>query len=244
MSVKVGSCLTSDTGKITCMNCGVRNCSLLNELSYNELEVLNKNRYVVHYKAGETICKTGTKSLGLLCLNKGKVKIVRRGVNGTEQIVALRKAVNFIGLRALMRESAYMASAVALEDVSICVIDEGNFFKVIGDDKGLALKIIRLFAHELDETDNRMVNLTQKHVRARLADALLMINEIYGANADTGILNVSLKRAELAALANMTPSNTIRVLSSFVKENLIEVNQRDIIIKNLKALNDISVFGR
>ena len=226
------------------MNCSMRDHSLLNELRYEELEVLNKNRYTVSYKAGETICKEGSKSLGLLCLNKGKVKIIRRGTNGTEQIVALRKSVDFIGFRTLVGENVYMASAVALEDVTICIIDKNDFFKVIGDNKQLAFRIIRLLANELNETDTRMINLTQKHVRARLADALLMVNEVYGTFPDKGALNVPLKRSDLAALSNMTTANAVRVLSSFAKENLIEVNQRDIRIKDLKALKDISVFGR
>jgi CRP-like cAMP-binding protein len=243
MPVNVNPNLSLDTGKNTCMNCSMRTHSLLNELSYNELEALNKNRYVVTYKAGETICKEGSKPLGLLCLNKGKVKITRRGVNGTEQIVALRKAVDFIGFRALMGENVCLSSAVALENVSTCIIDKNEFFKVIKDNHLLAFKIIRLFAHELTETDNRIINLTQKHIRARLADALLMINEVYG-TCPLGILDISLKRSDLAALANVTTANTIRLLSSFVKEDLIEVNQRDIKIKNLKALKDISVFGR
>lgn len=229
--------------KNTCMNCRMRKHSLLNELSHDELKLLNKNRYTVSYRAGEIICKEGAKSLGLICLSKGKVKIVKRGVNGTEQIVALKKTVDFIGFPTLMKESVYLTSALALEDVSVCIIDKSALFKIIGDNENFALKIIRSLAHELSEMDNRLVNLTQKPIRARLADALLMINEIYGSCPDLGILDVSLKRSDLAALTNMTTANVIRVLSSYAKENLIEVNRRDIKIKNIKALKELSVFA-
>lgn len=91
--------------------------------------------------------------------------------------------------------------------------------------------------------DNRLINLTQKHILVRLADALILINDIYGTNSDTGNLNVSLKRSDLAALASMTVANTIKILSSLVKEKLIEVNKRNIKIKNLKGLKELSVFG-
>ncbi len=227
--------------KNTCMKCVERDHSLLNELSYDELEVLNRNRYTVSYKTGETICKEGTKSLGLICLNKGKVKIARTGMSGTEQILALKKPMNFIGFRTLMNGNIYLSSATALEDVSVCIIDKKDFFKVIASNNQMAFKIMRFFAHELDEMDNRLVNLTQKHIRARMADALIMINNIYGTNG-TGILNVSLKRSDLAALAHTSIANAIKLLSSFTDENLIEVNRRDIKIKNLQGLNDISVF--
>ncbi|MCK5400742.1 MAG: winged helix-turn-helix domain-containing protein, partial [Flavobacteriaceae bacterium] len=59
-----------------------------------------------------------------------------------------------------------------------------------------------------------------------------------------GVLNVSLKRSDLASLANMTTANAIRVLSSFSKENLVDVNRRNIKIIDLKVLKDISTFDR
>ena len=89
-----------------------------------------------------------------------------------------------------------------------------------------------------------MINLTQKHIRARLADALLLVHDIYGISPDDGALNVLLKRADLAALANMATANAIRILSSFAKENLIGIRGRKIKINNLKALKEISVYSR
>ena len=84
----------------------------------------------------------------------------------------------------------YLTSAIALEDSLICIIDKNDFFKVIENNNSLAFKIIRLFAHELNEADLRMVNLTQKHVRARMADALLLVNDIYGTYPDNGTWSV------------------------------------------------------
>ncbi len=226
------------------MNCIKRNNSLLNNLSNDELKILDKNKYSISYKSGEIICKEGSIPLGLICLNKGKVKIVRRGIHGTEQIVGLKKSVDFVGFRALMGGSSCLASSVVLEDSTVCIIKKKDFFKVIKTNKKLAFKIIQFFALDLIKYDGRLINLTQKHVRARLAEALLLINDIYGTNPRTGILNVNLKRSDLAGLSNMTTPNAIRVLSSFNKENLVDVNFQNIKINDLTALKDISDFDR
>lgn len=226
----------------SCLFCAKRTNSLLSDLSNNELKILNSNRYEVSYKSGEIICKEGTKPFGLICLNKGKVKIVRRGINGNEQIVGLKKAVDFIGFMALMGGGSCLSSATTLEDSNVCVIEKKDFFKVIENNKNLAFKIIKLFANNLIKKDSRLVSLSQKHIRARLADALLLINDIYRANPETGILNVSLKRSDLASLSNMTTANAIRILSCFKEENLIDVCHRKIKIKNLKGLKDISAL--
>jgi CRP-like cAMP-binding protein len=233
-----------DNRKNSCINCTKRKNSLFRDLSNDELRSLDKNKYSVFYRSGEIICKEGSKPLGLICLNKGKVKIVRRGVNGTNQIIGLKKSVDFIGFRDLMRENSCLASSVALEDSDICIIKKKDFFKVIEGNNNLAFKIMKLLAQDLVKSDGRLVNLTQKHVRARLAEALLLINDIYGANTITGILNIRLKRADLAGLSNMTTPNAIRVLSSFNKENLVDVKNQKIKITNLKVMKEISAFDR
>ena len=229
---------------ISCLNCTRRNNSLFSDLSDEELERINEDRYCVNYKLGEVICRTGTKPMGLICLNKGKVKIIRKGINGTDQIIGLKKAVDFIGFRALMGGNSCLASYVALEDSTICVIKKKKFYKVIEGNSKLALKIMKSLAMDLIKSDSRLVNLTQKHVRARLADALILINDIYGTNSSTGNLNVTLKRSDLGGLSNMSTSNAIRVLSSFNKENLVDVNRQSIKINNLKILKEISTFDR
>jgi len=230
--------------KLNCQNCSTKNISLFNELSNEELEILNKNQYCLQYKRGGEICKKGAYPTSLICLSKGKVKITRSSNNGTQQIVGLRKPGDFLGFRALMGEKSYVASVIALEEASVCFIDKKDFFKVIEMNKDLSYKIMRYLAQQLLENDSRLVNLTTKHVRARLADTLLMINEFFGAYPDNGYLTIKLKREELAAMANMTTSNAIRILSSFKEENILEVHLRDIKIKDLKKLQKISDFNK
>lgn len=229
---------------ISCLNCTGRNNSLFSDLSNEELKRINENKYCVTYKLGEVICRTGTKPRGLICLNKGKVKIIRKGVNGTDQIVGLKKAVDFLGIRALLGGISYLASYVALEDSTVCVIKKKKFRKVVEGNGKLSSKIMKSLAMDLIKSDGRLVNLTQKHVRARLAEALLLINHIYGTNSTTGNLNVNLKRSDLAGLSNMATPNAIRVLGSFKKEKLVEVNKQSIKLTNLNVLKEISDFDK
>jgi CRP/FNR family transcriptional regulator len=226
--------------KNTCMNCIKKEHSLLNELAYHELETLENNRTVVDYKKGEVICKEGTRPLGLLCLNAGKVKIMRKAHNGIEQIIALKKPVNFINLRAVVNDEPYHTSAISLDDSSVCIIGQENFLKVINNNPGLSLKIIRSLTKELDEADARFANMTQKHLHARLADALLLLYDIYGTLPDGKTLNCTMKRAELAAMSNMTTANVIRTLSAFEKEDLVRLVKKQIKITDIERMKQTS----
>ena len=104
-----------------------------------------------------------------------------------------------------------------------------------------------VFIHELSRnlggSDTRLVNLTQKHIRGRLAEALLALKESYGLEDDNTTLRIYLSREDLANLSNMTTSNAIRTLSNFVAEKIIIVDGRRIKILNEQALRKISKFG-
>ncbi|HCM20396.1 MAG TPA: Crp/Fnr family transcriptional regulator, partial [Porphyromonadaceae bacterium] len=72
------------------------------------------------------------------------------------------------------------------------------------------------------------VNLTQKHVRGRLAEALIFLRESYGLEEDGATISIYLSRDDLASLSNMTTSNAIRTLSTFVDEHVITIDGRKI----------------
>jgi CRP-like cAMP-binding protein len=98
-------------------------------------------------------------------------------------------------------------------------------------------------ATELGNSDERTVSLTQKHVRGRLAEALLLLKESYGVEEDGHTLNIYLTREDIANLSNMTTSNAIRTLSTFTEEDLISTDGRKIRILKEEELRKISRYG-
>lgn len=242
MAVESPCGLFSDTCDNSCMTCWVKDLSLLNELSFEELEILNEKRGTYFYKAGDVIYKEDDHALGLYCLHSGKVKIVKSGLSNNP-IVALKKPVNFFGLKSLMLEKPHSTTAVALEPCTVCIIDRENFLKIVKGNSDLSFKVMKLLSENLEYANKRMVGLTQKHLRARLTDALLMLMEQYGTISDNKTLDIQLKRADLAALANMTPANAMRILSDFSREGLIEVDRRKIKILKIDQLQEISQLG-
>ena len=102
---------------------------------------------------------------------------------------------------------------------------------------------VKALAVDLGVADRRMVSLTQKHVRGRLADTLLELIDTYGFEAGGDTLDLKLSREDLADLSNMTTSNAIRTLSSFVEEGLIEVQGRTIRFLNIGEIRRISQYG-
>jgi CRP-like cAMP-binding protein len=88
-----------------------------------------------------------------------------------------------------------------------------------------------------------MISLTQKHIRGRLAESILLLKEKYGFEHDNKTLKVYLSREDLSNLSNMTVSNCIRTLTAFSGEKVIATDGRKIKILDLELLEKISRQG-
>lgn len=114
---------------------------------------------------------------------------------------------------------------------------------LINANKQVAWFFIRDLSRNLGSADTRTVNLTQKHIRGRLAESLLVLMENYGFEDDGVTLRIYMGREDLANLSNMTTSNAIRTLTTFQNERIIVVDGRKIKILDEQELRKISKFG-
>ena len=113
----------------------------------------------------------------------------------------------------------------------------------MNDNINICKFFIRQLSTELGNSDTRTINLTQKHIRGRLAEALLFLKEKYGVEEDGSTLGIYLSREDLANLSNMTTSNAIRTLSAFADEKLITIDGKKIKIIHDDELIRISSKG-
>ena len=98
-------------------------------------------------------------------------------------------------------------------------------------------------AGDLGTQEAKTVNLTQKHIRGRLAESLLALKHNYGTDEDGATISMYMSRDDLASMSNMTTSNAIRTLSQFAQEGVISVDGRKIKLLNEIALTRISQMG-
>lgn len=224
-------------------NCIDNPTSIFGKLPKSQVDFLRQHHSCIGYKKNEIIYREGDKPTGLISLSEGKVKLFKEGVGGREQIVRLAKPVGFIGYRALFAEENYLATAITLENSSVCVIEKDALFEVLNDNSELTMIILKSLATELGFSNSRCVTLTQKHVRGRLAESILVLKDTYGVEDDQKTIKAHLSREDLASLSNMTNSNAIRTLSTFAQEKVIEIDGRKIKILDLHQLEKISELG-
>ncbi len=212
-------------------------------LTDEERELIKENARIVHYKKKDVIYLEGEMPNDLMCLLKGKVKIYRTGVGGRSQIIRLISAIQYFGYRAFFAREAFVTAASAFESSTICMIPMELIERLLRENAGLAMFFIQMLSVDLGIADQRVVNLTQKHIRGRLAESLISLRDSYGFDQDGATIAIYLSREDLANLSNMTTSNAIRTLSNFADERIISMDGRKIKIINEETLRKISLIG-
>lgn len=208
-----------------------------------EKRIVTDNFTIKTYKKNQVIYSENEQPKYLWCLLKGKVKMYKAGVGDRVQILRLYSPVQYFGYRAYFANELYVSAVAAVEESIIGYIPMEIVEKLIRGNMNLAMFFIHELSRNLGGSDTKIVNLTQKHIRGRLADALLQLEENYGLEDDDATLRIYMSREDLASLSNMTTANAIRTLAAFVTEKLILVDGRKIKLINKDQLQKISKYG-
>lgn len=212
-------------------------------LDVEEKRTILDNFKIQNFKKNEVIYNEGEKPSQLMYLLKGKVKVYKKGNGDRNQIIRMISPGQYFGYRAYFANEDYVTSGAAIENTQIGFLPMPLVEEHIRRNNDLAFFFIRALANNLGKSDTRTVNLTQKHIRGRLAESLMVLYDNYGYEPDSTTLNIYLSREDLANLSNMTTSNAIRTLTSFAAEHLITVDGRKIKILDEEELRRISKNG-
>ncbi|MBR5929950.1 MAG: Crp/Fnr family transcriptional regulator [Prevotella sp.] len=217
-------------------------CSIWEPLSAAQRRMIAQHLTFKQFKKNEIIYKEDEQPLLMMCLIQGKVKIFKEGM-GRCQIVRVVKPQEMFGYSAFFAHECYKTNAMAFESSIVAFIPMNIITHLMRDCHGLTQAIVNHLSTALGKSDDRIINLTQKHIRGRLAEALIFLKDYYGVADDRCTLNISLSREDLANLSNMTTSNAIRTLSSFASEKLIAIDGRKIKILEEEELLKVSRNG-
>ena len=217
--------------------------SLWEPLTDNEKKVISENITVEEYNKNDYIYKELEIPESIKWLITGKVKICKSGAMGRDQILRTIRQSEIFSFRAYFAVDDYLTSAIAFEHSIVASMPMKLVVKLIHQNNNVCMQLIKQLAIELGKADCRTINLTQKHIRGRLAETLIILKDRYGIEADGYTMSIYLSREELASMSNMTTSNAIRTLSAFAAEKIIAIDGRKIKIINENELKKISENG-
>ena len=214
---------------------------LLCTSSEGRLSEFYDNKNTIFIKKGQSIYIEGARPQGIFCLFQGKVKIVRSGSEGKEQITHLAKNGDLIGLNAFFIGKDYTDTAVTLEDSYLCQISKQAVEILIQENPLINISLRNYLCKINEEMENKILNLSQRSVRERLAINILYLNEYFGIlDKNQVLIDLPLSREDLANLVGTATETVIRILSDFKKEGILCFNGKRISITDINSLRKVA----
>ncbi len=214
-----------------------------NVLTEEEKAFLSENSKIYSFRKNEIIHHEGDEPTHMMMLVSGKLRVYKGGVGNKNQIIRMLKPYDFFGYRAIIAGDKYNTSVSTCEAAEVYFVKRDAFLQLIKQNGDFCYLVLVDMARDLGDSDARTVNLAQKHIRGRLADALLYLKDNYGLEDDEATINMYPSREDLANLSSMTVGNAIRTLSSFAQDGIISIDGRRIKILDLEQLVRTSRLG-
>src|SRR6187431_52696 len=209
-----------------CNSCTNENCFIKKHIHLEQMKIyIDKKRSFVCKKSQQFIIE-GAPIQGLYFIYKGKVKTVKTGIHGKEQIVRLTKNGDTVGFRGFGTSKRYLIGAYALEDTILCNFSNEDMLEILHTIPEFTFDLMLFYAEELNKSENNIRKIAQMNVRERVIDTLLYIHRKFGQS--NGVIELDLSRT--------TDEQVIRVISSLKKEALIKTVGKKIGLVNVDKL--------
>jgi CRP-like cAMP-binding protein len=218
-----------------CEQCIIKEFNSLKSLTKEELMRVSACKTSKLYKKGQVIFEEGETLNGVYCVRDGVCKLSKLSENGKDQVVKLVVKGGLLGKRSLVSEQKTNLSAVALNDMEMCFIPKSEIMNDLSKNPKFTMDVLREMAEDLKESDESIVNMVQKSVKARMAEILMYIQDNFGVD-DEGYLSIILSREDYASIVGTATESAIRILSAFKKEGLISTSGKRIKVENYNSL--------
>ena len=222
-----------------CENCtqGWKN---FRHLTKGELRLINENRYEATFKPGEIMLKQGSPTSNALFMADGMAKTYIEGINGKNFIMGIALPGSLILGPGAYVNSRHTYSVAAITTVHACFISFEILKQLVRTNGEFAESFIEDISAKSLKTLNRMVNLAQKRMSGRLADALLYFSDDVFKNNEYDMI---LSRQELGEMTSMAKECVVRILKELEDSGVVYSDSQKIRILNREKLIQISEKG-
>jgi CRP/FNR family transcriptional regulator len=212
--------------------------TLLSSLSQQELQLLAARTVRKHLSEGELLFSEGEPCSGLHIIAQGKVRIFKTSVGGREQVLALNGPGETVAELPVFDGGPYPASAMAVEDTEIAFISRRDFHAYCLEHPEVALKVLSVVGGRLRRLVGIIEELSFTTIRQRLISALLKLAQTEGKKTERGIeFQLPATHQELASQLGTVRELISRNLMRLQAEGLLEVDARQIVVKDMKGLS-------
>jgi CRP/FNR family cyclic AMP-dependent transcriptional regulator len=173
---------------------------------------------------------------------KGRVEISSTSITGHRQLHTTLDAPQFFGELGVLGEMTRTATAAAVEDTTVCVIDGQHFLTFLDEHPPASRALLRALARQIQAHEALVEDLLYLDLKGRVAKRLLgLVSPSLDELPDDGALVPSVvTHADLASLSGGSRENVTRILSEFQRRGLVKRNGRRYVLADMGGLRRLA----
>ncbi len=211
--------------------------ALFSNLSSPELQLLAARTARKFFHTGESLFYEGEACKGLHIISQGRVRIYKASASGREQVLGVNGPGESVAEVPVFDGGPYPASVIALEDTEVAFISRKDFHDYCLEHPEVALKVLAFVGARLRGLVNIIEELSFTTIRQRLVAMLVRLAQSEGKRSARGIeVLLPGSHQELANQLGTVRELISRNLMRLQAEGLLEVDARQIVIKDAKGL--------
>ncbi|MCB0795421.1 MAG: response regulator [Flavobacteriales bacterium] len=201
----------------------------------DSLKDVGQDRKTRNFERKEVIFYEGDELGSIFLIRSGKVRTYRMNQDGKELVTGLHGPGDYLGYMSVMENGKAIETAETLEPTEVALIPKEDILALLYRDRDVSIRFIKLLTKEVKEKESQLLEMAYASVRQRVAQALLRLHERFGGGSEDS-LGVRISREDLATIVGTATESLIRTLTDLKHEGLIEVQGRDIRLRDVKAL--------
>jgi CRP/FNR family cyclic AMP-dependent transcriptional regulator len=209
---------------------------LFAELTKEELGYIGERAVPRRFGPGQLIFSEGDSCSGLWIIESGRVRMFKSSPSGREQVLAIEGPGTSIGELPVFDGGKYPASAASVKEASLLFISKEVFQSLCMKHPPVALKVLRTIGRKLRGLISVIEDLSFSTVRGRLIGLLVGLAREGQQTPQGLVVTLPSNNQELAARIGTVRELVSRNFSRLQEEDLIRIEGRNVVIFDLKAL--------
>lgn len=205
------------------------------------LAYTQNNKSSLYLPDNYPIFNAGELVRGIYILCSGKAKVMLEKETNNVDLIRLAGSGQVLGHRGFSEKMVYPISAKTLCESEIAYISNEDFFKLVRENKDLAMYMMMFFADELLMSEQTFQISGMKTSREKVAYALVrIINAFSYTDITNKQIDFGLSFHELATFAKISYSTFLRVLANLTEEGILLKRTEEYYIADEVALVKIA----
>lgn len=208
---------------------------IFQNLAPEDIEALAQKALRKKMVKGQTLFLQGDSADEVFLIKGGRIKLNKVLEDGSELMLDIRKAGDFLGEDMFSEEGRYPVSAVCMEDTLTCGFSRSQFEKLVIKYPKVGLQVIKNLSERISSLTSRVGSLSITNIEDRLYRVLSNVAKEHGAQSPLGVvIQFPLTHEDLSFLTGAHRVTITRALKALKKAGKIILEDRRLILPALK----------